>query len=439
MWVGLLQRQGLYTAVLRSGTPVETSTVIANAKDSEIAALPIDAIEALLGSLGNKPEDPAGLPRHMDASVKVMAAVPGSLEKKAAGLQIRSKGVGNTGTKALGLLCSTAPFHIMALAMAGLGEKGEGDDAKACANFIERVSPAILEALPSEHLIKLAEACAKSKAVAETILATVSKACSGALPSWSMDDVSKLLFALAKVKVGDTPEMAELYSRAAEVASANLSSLSETQLVKVVLTLSRVPACKEFVATAAAEVVNKMSTIAAPQLLLLTQGIASLGSDNASLMKLVEFWATDEVKLKQLSADQLAKLSQVLAPVVTRPQFGDGSKKPIRPTHEGLWKVAGARLLEQKASLADAGKASEPWLWEVLAAFSGEAPTFEDKEKLLAAVKPREREREKDRDKDQRARRQRILEARSATLSLSLSSQDRDERRSRGRPLLSVL
>ena len=72
---------------------------------------------------------------------------------QAAGLQIRSKGVGNTGTKAsstcrrlyrskfyrhamnciyiyiyilflelcqaLGLLCSTAPFHIMALAMAG--------------------------------------------------------------------------------------------------------------------------------------------------------------------------------------------------------------------------------------------------------------------------------------------------------------------------------
>ncbi|CAK9034845.1 Hypothetical protein SCF082_LOCUS21027 [Durusdinium trenchii] len=440
--------EGLYTAVLRSGTPVETSTVIANAKDSEIAALPIDAIEALLGSLGNKPEDPAGLPRHMDASVKVMAAVPGSLEKKgaalsdimkffdlvlnfhgdstdprlttqriltlkelceAAGLQIRSKGVGNTGTKALGLLCSTAPFHIMALAMAGLGEKGEGDDAKACANFIERVSPAILEALPSEHLIKLAEACAKSKAVAETILATVSKACSGALPSWSMDDVSKLLFALAKVKVGDTPEMAELYSRAAEVASANLSSLSETQLVKVVLTLSRVPACKEFVATAAAEVVNKMSTIAAPQLLLLTQGIASLGSDNASLMKLVEFWATDEVKLKQLSADQLAKLSQVLAPVV--------------PTHEGLWKVAGARLLEQKASLADAGKAS------VLAAFSGEAPTFEDKEKLLAAVKPREREREKDRDKDRDERRSRGRDDRRDRRDDRRRSRSRDRRR----------
>eukprot|EP00438_Fugacium_kawagutii_P016963 Skav217277 [mRNA] locus=scaffold120:185464:192649:+ [translate_table: standard] len=37
-----------------------------------------------------------------------------------------------------------------------------------------------------------------------------------ALPGWSMDDVSKLLFALAKVKVADSPEMAELYGRAAE-------------------------------------------------------------------------------------------------------------------------------------------------------------------------------------------------------------------------------
>lgn len=412
--------EALYSAVLRAGTPVDTSTVVANAKDSEIAALPIDAIEALLGSLGNKPEDPAGmaLAKHMDACVKVIAAVPGALEKKGAALsdimrffdmvlkfhadstearlttqriltlkelceaaafQIRSKGVGNTGTKALGLLCSTAPFHIMALAMAGLGDKGEGDDVKACANFIERVSPAILEALPAEHLLKLAEACAKSKAVAETILPTVSKACSAALPSWSMDDVSKLLFTLAKVKVADSSELAELYSRAAEVASANLSSLSETQLVKVVLTLSRVPASKEFVSTAAGEVVNKMSTIAAPQLLLLTQGMASLGSSDASLMKVVDYWATDE-KAKQLSADQLAKLSQVLAPVV--------------PAHEGLWKMAGPRLLEQKSSLTDAGKAS------VVAAFSGEAPNFEDKDKLLAATKPREREREREKDRD---------------------------------------
>jgi len=353
------------------------------------------------------------LAKHMDACVKVIAAVPGALEKKGAALsdimrffdmvlkfhadstearlttqriltlkelceaaafQIRSKGVGNTGTKALGLLCSTAPFHIMALAMAGLGDKGEGDDVKACANFIERVSPAILEALPAEHLLKLAEACAKSKAVAETILPTVSKACSAALPSWSMDDVSKLLFTLAKVKVADSSELAELYSRAAEVASANLSSLSETQLVKVVLTLSRVPASKEFVSTAAGEVVNKMSTIAAPQLLLLTQGMASLGSSDASLMKVVDYWATDE-KAKQLSADQLAKLSQVLAPVV--------------PAHEGLWKMAGPRLLEQKSSLTDAGKAS------VVAAFN-----FEDKDKLLAATKPREREREREKDRD---------------------------------------
>eukprot|EP00435_Cladocopium_sp_Y103_P041652 s334_g11.t1 len=71
-----------------------------------------------------------------------------------------------------------------------------------------------------------------------------------------------------------------------------IQGLSETQLVKVVLTLSRVAACKEFVSTAAGEVVNKMSTIAAPQLLLLTQGMASLGSSDASLMKVAMFQDT---------------------------------------------------------------------------------------------------------------------------------------------------
>ncbi|CAE7870864.1 unnamed protein product [Symbiodinium microadriaticum] len=80
--------EALYTAVLRAGTPVETSAVIANSKDSEIAALPMDAIEALIGSLGNLPEsvDPPTLQKHAEASVKVITAVPGSLEKKGATL-----------------------------------------------------------------------------------------------------------------------------------------------------------------------------------------------------------------------------------------------------------------------------------------------------------------------------------------------------------------
>ncbi|CAJ1345836.1 unnamed protein product, partial [Effrenium voratum] len=733
--------EGLYTAVLRSGTPVETSMVVANAKDSEarvlksplwvswpietepqaiqIAALPIDAIEALLGSLSNKPEDPTGMHKHMEASVKVMAATPGALAKKGAGLgdimrffdlilkfwpdsadprlttqriltlkelceasaiQIRTKGVGNAGTKALGLLCSTAPFHIMALAMAGLGEKGEGDDVKACANFIERVSAPILEALPAEQLVKLGEACAKSKAVAEVILPTVAKACAGALPGWNMDDISKLLFAMLKVK-SESPEVGELYGRAAEerltkhaaqrelaeeaalarvrqaeearavvtaqaranaaavvdavraraardeerqaaelalaeaalaearrasdarVAAAERSlarakaeaasrraaaearnaaaveaakaaaeeskalsakrmeeaqrrqgdgealaqrqveaaeerhkqhlreveervahaeqeaeqradgaqlaaaavletkvadlqrwltqteddmlktqdrlevehvraqkvlrqvhelaeklqlggevcqqeaedtaaaneeqvnqmladhhrwraeemewvasqtdGLSETQLVKVVLALGRVPACKDFVASAAAEVVNKMSAIAAPQLLLLTQGMAGLGSDNASLAKLVDYWTTDEVKLKQLSADQLAKLGQVLAPVM--------------PGHEALWKLVGARLLEQKDKLSEPGKAS------VLAAFSGEAPTFEEKEKLVAAMKPRDRDR-KDRDNEKERSHGKSRGGDDRKRSRSRDRRDRRDRRD-SRPL----
>eukprot|EP00434_Breviolum_minutum_P031430 symbB.v1.2.027799.t1/scaffold2881.1/size68116/4 len=262
--------EALYGAVLRAGTPVETSTVVANAKDSEIAALPIDAIEALLGSLGNKPEEPAAMPKHMDACVKVMAAVPGSLEKKGAALsdimrffdmvlkfhpestdprlttqriltlkelceasaiQIRSKGVGNTGTKALGLLCSTAPFHIMALVKrvkVMMLRLVPISSREFLLPFLKRYPQSrglILKLTGMRQLLKLSEACAKSKAVAETILATVSKACSAALPSWSMDEVSKLLFTLAKVKVTDSAEMAELYSRAAEVASTNLSSL----------------------------------------------------------------------------------------------------------------------------------------------------------------------------------------------------------------------
>ena len=134
------------------------------------------------------------------------------------------------------------------------------------------------------------------------------------------------------------------------------------------------------------------------------------------------------MKLKQLSADQLAKLSQAdLACMVcargvpslstlkdwlfalywslTRGAGSCGDQTSVRgwlqktnqvipsghkiknegppnaaacprPTHEGLWKVAGARLLEQKASLADAGKASEPWLWEAPARLPARFPSL---------------------------------------------------------------
>jgi len=444
--------EDLYTRVLKSGTPLETVSVISNAKDNEVAALPPDALEALMGSLGQKIEstEPLVIQRAVDAQVRVMQGICGAIEKKGITLgsimnffelvmkfmgdqadqrvqvqrllvlkelcelaftELRTKGVGTLGTKGLGLLCQAAPFHIMILGMAGLGEKGEGDDVKAVALAIERLPTGVLEGLPAEILLKLATTCTKSKVVADAILPAVASACTAVLAGWSSDDVSKLALGLAKVKGGgESAQVAELYVKVAEVCSTNLASMSDLQLIKIVLALSRVDTCKDFVSTAAEEVVKKMETVQAALLLQVTLALSVLGGENASLAKMVDYWATAEAKLKELSGDQLGKMAHVLG--------------PLMPSNEAFWKALGTRLYEQKASLTDAGKVSVG-----VAFYEGGGPAFEEKEKLMEYLKPKEKKEEKKRSRDRRDDRDRRDRDRR---SRSRGGRD-DRRRSRSR------
>merc|ERR1719343_1127872 len=90
-----------------------------------------------------------------------------------------------------------------------------------------------------------------------------------------------------------------------------------------------------------------MPNIPLPLLLLLTQGLLPLGAQNSSVAKILAFW-----------------------------------------------KKVGGKLVAQKGSLSDAGKAS------VLAAFpDGAGPNFPEKDALLVAVKPPKKDAEKEKDK----------------------------------------
>jgi len=154
----------------------------------------------------------------------------------------------------------------------------------------------------TQTLLQMAAAASKSATVAEAVLRSLAKACAATLTAWSMDDVAKLLFALVKVKgAGDCPEVVQLYGRAAEAVSGKMSTVTDSQLIKVLLALGRVPSMKEFVEFAATEVVNRLEKVPAPQLLLLTQGILPLGGGDASVGKVLDHWAAsgaDEAKIK---------------------------------------------------------------------------------------------------------------------------------------------
>merc|ERR1719401_1153181 len=80
--------EALYTAVLKAGTPQETIQVVSSAAPGELAALPADSVQALLESLTSAPaaDNPAIAAAlaelHVQAQMKILAAVRGSLEKK---------------------------------------------------------------------------------------------------------------------------------------------------------------------------------------------------------------------------------------------------------------------------------------------------------------------------------------------------------------------
>lgn len=431
--------EALYTQILKSGTQQETVQIVANANGGELAAMPADSIEALLESVGkplvaDNPQVAALLaPAHLTAQAKVLAAVPGALEKKGATLGqlmdfyrlvitfggeqvdpnvaqqkiltlkdlcesaavlIREKGLGTVSPKVLMLLCQTAPFHIVALALSGLGDKGEGEDLKACAALLGKIPQQVLEGLSQDTLLQFAVGATKSAAFSEATLGMVAKACATTLPAWGIDDIAKLMLALCKAKSGaDSSEVAEVYSRACETLAPKLAEMSVTQLIKVALVLSKVPSCKEFLEMLAADASNRASSIPSPQLLLLTQSILSLGEANASVGKVLEAWVSSAAESKlNLSADQLAKLAHFVAPVV--------------PSHEGFWKMLGGKIAMEQKALTDAGWAS------IESAFpEGAGPAFDEKAAVLAAAKARKQPKEDkgdkkrtDKDRDDRKR-----------------------------------
>merc|ERR1711971_288641 len=178
---------------------------------------------------------------HVTAQSKLLAAVPGALDKKGADLSkileffrlvlkfggdtaapmvaaqkiatlremcasaeklLREKGLDKVSPKGITLLCQMAPFHVMALAISALGEKGDSEDIKTCAAILSKVPPHVLEGLNEDTLLRLAVAATKSSSVAESTLAIVAKASGATLQGWHMDDLSKLLLAISKAKAG---------------------------------------------------------------------------------------------------------------------------------------------------------------------------------------------------------------------------------------------
>jgi len=296
----------------------------------------------------------------------------------------------------------SAPISMIAAVVAGLGELGvEGSDVRDCAAFVGR-EPSLLEGLPPGLMLRLTVAATKSTAIAEEVLDAVAAAAAITLPGWTTDDASKLLLAVAKAKGGLGGEgVHRLYSRASEVLSTKLHEFSSPQLIKVVLAIGQVPACEPLLEAAAVEAsCNRLADLPTAQALLLTQGLLPLGGQHRALERVLTWWESILVEANRVdgllaesmgmdlvfqrraeqeakgqpTADQLAKVAQMLAPVT--------------PNHKDFWKALAFRFIGEgdmegiAGSLTSAGRAA------IDAAFpkGGEGPIFEGKKRMLAAV-----------------------------------------------------
>eukprot|EP00746_Dinoflagellata_sp_MGD_P073377 gnl/MRDRNA2_/MRDRNA2_29779_c0_seq1.p1 gnl/MRDRNA2_/MRDRNA2_29779_c0~~gnl/MRDRNA2_/MRDRNA2_29779_c0_seq1.p1 ORF type:complete len:487 (-),score=84.27 gnl/MRDRNA2_/MRDRNA2_29779_c0_seq1:40-1500(-) len=394
----------LYERLMTAESTADTAMAIASAGD-KVASLPVDTMEAVFGALTTPATASATI--HLDAQLKVLQHLPSILTVRKASVGavldfyqrvikfggdtadpkvfarrqdtmgkigdivanlVRTTEV-KTADKKMQSICLNGPFSASAAVVAALGEKGiDGDDMKACVANLAGVPAAQYETLPRDTLCRLIAASTKSTCVSDTLLSVVATACAASLPQWSVDEVCKLLLALSKSKGGEGNQgVANLFSSASAVVSPQLASLSGVQLIKVLLAVGAVPAVRSLFETAAAEAANKAEDMPEAQLLLLTQGLAPLGGENPCVQKVLGRWCS-ELPDTDLSADQLAKLAAVLAPVAA--------------SHTTFWETLGKQLSEEQGNLTAPGFAS------LETAFgNGGGPDFADKKAILSVLK----------------------------------------------------
>jgi len=109
---------------------------------------------------------------------------------------------------------------------------------------------------------------------------------------------------------------------------------------------------KDLLESAAAEAERRLPDMPAPQLLLLTQSLASLGGGHASMRRIVDCWLgildpRRAAASAPLSADQVVKLGSILAPLL-----GDLSGEVAL----GCLTVIGTTLYEQAVKLSLASR-----------------------------------------------------------------------------------
>eukprot|EP00929_Paragymnodinium_shiwhaense_P007961 TRINITY_DN111888_c0_g1_i1.p1 TRINITY_DN111888_c0_g1~~TRINITY_DN111888_c0_g1_i1.p1 ORF type:complete len:1062 (-),score=339.81 TRINITY_DN111888_c0_g1_i1:187-3372(-) len=242
------------------------------------------------------------------------------------------------------------------------------------------VAGPMLADVSPQRLLRLAKAATKSAVIAEVGLGPVAGAAAAKLKDeWSLDDIATLLLAVSHSQASvDSPGAHKLYAKATEVFTPRLGELQKQQLLKTVLAISSISQCKSLLEAFAKEAASRLSDFLPAQLVLLTQGLSSLGAENDGVKKVLAFWADffagkedSDSKKGTLSVDHTVKLLNAVA--------------PISEKQEPLLKAMGETLVASFDSLSGASTAVLQELLE-----QDTVPAFASKDKLLQLLKEKQ-------------------------------------------------
>ncbi|CAE8637411.1 unnamed protein product [Polarella glacialis] len=264
------------------------------------------------------------------SALQTLSAAGLLLEGCASALQLRAKSL------------ETAE---LATSVAALGDKGhESPELEAASKELSQRGASALSHLPSAGLLGLAVAATKSSSLAACSGAAVASAVA-VLRNWPAAEAIRLLLAVAKAKKGSegqggTPAdiWGSLLKEVAVTVAPHLGELPAAELIRLALAArtevggSSSADSTQLLETVAKEASKRLSDLPQAHLLLLTQGLASLGGRHSAMRQICGFWgevlrddssSTDEVSRRRkdlergqaLSGEQTAKLALVLEPL----------------------------------------------------------------------------------------------------------------------------
>jgi len=247
--------------------------------------------------------------------------------------------------------------------------------------------------VPTEDLLRLAEAGEKSELVQSLGLGAIAGAATQAMAKWLPEETVRLLRSVAKSNLSLQSEgVQEFLALAADSLKGQLKLLGLRHLADLTAAVSTMEPCQQLFEATVDVVLARKAELEASTLMPLTDALLPrLGLGHRLVVGILAAWAQlvaseGKNRVEVVEADQAAHLAELLAMNVP---------DSLTEEQKGVFEAIGGFLEKSAGRLTQAGRLS------LQVAFpGGEGPAFPRKEQLLAAVTKASKQRARSQSRD---------------------------------------